>query len=286
MTLPVGNLQTRSMFRRIPGSSVLIWLAMAIVIFTAMLGLLGSLLVPNARKQDLLLGVTSPGGGHLLGTDLLGRDVLGLVVAGARPALVGPLIIAVGALLIGNTLGLIAGYFGGIWDSVIMRFVDLMYALPSVLVAIVLIGLVGGGYALSVAFLTGFFWPQDARIVRAATLEQRTKPYVEAARVLGIPGWRIMLRHIWPNLLPLVVANSFLNFAFALVALSALSFLGLGVPPGDPDWGRMLSENRTQIFANAAAAIAPALMIVVLASSMNLIGDWMLERLSQSGRGQ
>jgi len=93
-----------------------------------------------------------------------------------------------------------------------------------------------------------------------------------------------MVRHVWPNLLPLVVANSFLNFAFALVSLSALSFLGLGVPPGDPDWGRMLSENRTQIFANAAASIAPALLIVILASSMNLIGDWMLERLSLRGR--
>jgi peptide/nickel transport system permease protein len=259
---------------------------MAIVILMAVVALVGPLLVPNATQQNLLVGVTPPGGGHLFGTDLLGRDILAMSIAGTRPALIGPLIIAIGALLIGNSVGLLAGYLGGLWDSILMRFVDLMYALPSVLVAMVLIGLLGGGYAISVAFLTAFFWPQDARIVRAATLEQRSRPYVEAARVLGIPRWRIMLRHVWPNLLPLVVANSFLNFAFALVSLSALSFLGLGVPPGDPDWGRMLSENRTEIFANAAASIVPALLIIILASSMNLIGDWLLERISLRGRAQ
>jgi peptide/nickel transport system permease protein len=286
VNLFVGQLKPSAKWGAPTGSSLVIGACFGYVVLTVALGIFGPALVPNATQNNLLIGVSPPGPGHLLGTDSLGRDVLALTLAGARPALIGPLIIVAGALLIGNALGLIAGYLGGLWDSTIMRLVDLMYALPSVLVAIVLIGLVGGGYTISVAFLTAFFWPQDARIVRAATLEQRTRPYVEAVRVLGVPLWRIMVRHIWPNLLPLVVANSFLNFAFALVSLSALSFLGLGVPPGDADWGRMLSDNRTLIFVNPAASITPALMIVLLALSMNLIGDWLLERLSARGRAQ
>ena len=284
MRSSVSYSRGRSIWRLLRGSPLLIWLSLGIVALTVALSVLGPILAPNATQNDLASSATPPGSGHLLGTDLLGRDVFSLTIAGARNALIGPLIIATGALVIGNTLGLIAGYLGGLWDSLIMRFVDLIYAVPAVLVAIVILGLVGGGYFVSVAFLTAFFWPQDARIVRAGTLEQRARPYVEAARVLGIPVWRIMLRHIWPNLLPLVVANSFLNFAVALVSLSALSFIGLGAPPGDPDWGRMLSDNRTLIFANPAASIAPAVMIVLVASSMNLIGDWLLEQLSARGR--
>lgn len=223
---------------------------------------------------------------HLLGTDDLGRDVFSRTIVGARTAVVGPILIALGAMIIGNALGLLAGYKGGLIDSVIMRWVDLMWALPGLLVAIVVVGVLGGGYYLSVALLILLTAPYDTRIVRGATLEQRALPYVEAARTLGLSSRRIMVRHIWPNVLPLVVANTFLNFAFSLVTLSALSFLGLGVGPGTPDWGRMLAESQTLLFDNPAAALAPGGMIVITAASMNLIGDWLYERLSDRGRAR
>jgi peptide/nickel transport system permease protein len=198
----------------------------------------------------------------------------------------GPILIALGAMLVGNTLGLFAGYLGGLADSAIMRWVDLMYSLPALLVAIVVVGVLGGGYWLAVATLIVLTAPYDTRIVRGATLEQRPRAYVEAARTLGLSARRVMFMHIWPNVLPLVVANTFLNFAFSIVALAGLSFLGLGVGPGTPDWGRMLAESRTLLFQNPASALAPGGMIVLTAAAMNLIGDWLYETLSDRGRAR
>jgi peptide/nickel transport system permease protein len=152
------------------------------------------------------------------------------------------------------------------------------------LVAIVLVGIFGGGYFVAVALLVVLYSPVDTRIVRSATLAQRNLPYVEAARVIGLSSRRIMLAHIWPNVLPLAVANAFLTFAFSLVSLSALSFLGLGVGPGTPDWGRMLSDSRTLLFDNPWSALAPGIALVLTAASVNIVGDWLFERLSDRGK--
>lgn len=266
---------------------ITIALSLAFVVLVVVCAIFGSLIAPkDPDAQDLLVGVSPPGGEYWLGTDDLGRDVFSRTIVGAQTAIMGPILIALGAMLIGNALGLLAGYKGGWLDAGILRWVDLTYALPGLLVAIVIVGVLGGGYFVAVALLILLMSPYDTRIVRGATLEQRHLPYVEAARTLGLPARRIMTRHIWPNLLPFVVANTFLTFAFALVTLSALSFLGLGVGPGTADWGRMLSESRTLLFDNPAAALAPGVMIVLTAASMNLIGDWYYERLSDRGRAR
>jgi peptide/nickel transport system permease protein len=189
-------------------------------------------------------------------------------------------------MVVGNVLGLLAGYFGGLADSIISRWVDLVYAMPALLVAVVVVGVLGGGYFLAVGLLVVLFSPIDTRIVRGATLDQRTRPYVEAARMLGLSHSRIMGAHIWPNVMPLALANAFLTFAFSIVSLASLSFLGLGVGPGTADWGRMLSESRTLLFDVPAAAIAPGLAIVVTAASVNVVGDWLYEHLSDRGRAR
>jgi peptide/nickel transport system permease protein len=196
---------------------------------------------------------------------------------------VGPLIIAVGAMLIGNVLGLISGYRGGLNDSLIMRAADLVYALPALLVAIVVVGVLGGGYFLAVGTLLVLFIPVDTRLIRGATIEQKSKAYVEAAEILGLSRKRIMFLHIWPNVLPVAVANACLAFAFSLVSLSALSYLGLGVGPGTADWGLMLSDSRTLLFQNPMSAIAPGVALVFTAASINIVGDWLYERLSDRG---
>lgn len=167
-----------------------------------------------------------------------------------------------------------------------MRLSDLVWALPGLLIAIVVVGVIGGGYYVAVTVLIVLTFPVDARIVRGAALLQRNMPYVEAAVTLGISSRRVMIRHIWPNLLPLVIANTFLNFAFSLVALSGLSFLGLGVPLNTPDWGGMLAQNLPLIQNNAMACLGPAAALVLTATSMNLIGDWVYERLSDRGRAR
>ena len=247
-------------------------------VLVLIMAIFGAWLAPqDPNNQNLLLVGMGPSQGHLLGTDALGRDIFSRLIVGARSAVFGALIVALGAMLIGNALGLLAGYDGGWRDSLVMRVVDVVYALPALIVAIVVVGVLGGSYALTLGVLVFLFAPNDTRIVRAAVLEQRALPYVEAARTAGASSTRIMWRHIWPNLALLVLAQTFLTFALALVAMSSLSYLGLGVPPGTADWGRMLAEGQETLFENPAAAIAPGVLIVATAASMTIVGDWVQE---------
>jgi peptide/nickel transport system permease protein len=259
--------------------------AAAVVLGVTACAVFGGAIAPHdPAAQDLVSTLGQPSRAHWLGTDDLGRDVLSRTIAGARTAVLGPLLIALGAMLIGNIFGLLAGYHGGLVDAVIMRVADLVYALPALLVAIVVVGVLGGGYYRAVALLVFLYCPFDTRLVRAATLEQRSRPYVEAARTLGLRRMRIIFVHIWPNVLAVAVANATLAFAFALVSLSALSFLGIGAGPGTADWGRMLADSRTLLFDNPATALAPGIALVVTAASVNVIGDWLFEQLSDRGQ--
>jgi peptide/nickel transport system permease protein len=268
--------------RRVPVSVVC---AIAFLVVIVACALFGSQIAPHdPDAQNLSSALQTGGNGYPLGTDGFGRDVLSRIIAGVPTALVGPLLIAIGAMLIGSFFGLLAGYRGGRTDAAIMRVVDVVYSIPALLLVIVVAGVIGGGYFMAVALLTVLFAPNDTRLIRAATLEQRPRPYVEAAQALGLSDRRVMLRHIWPNVLPVIVANSFLTFAFALVSIAGLAFVGIGVDPSTPDWGRMLYDSREQIFQNAWTAIAPALAIVLTALSMNLLGDWVFETLSDRGR--
>jgi peptide/nickel transport system permease protein len=276
--------QDRAVRPRRGRASWLIVACFVIVAAVVVMVVFGSLIAPqNPNTQNPLNALAKPGGGHWLGTDSLGRDVFSRLIAGARTAFIGPLVIAVASLVLGNLLGLWAGYKGGRVDAVIMRWVDLMWSVPGLLVIIVVSGTLGGGYWLAVGLLVILTVPFDTRVVRAATLEQAPRPYVEAARTLGVPGWRIMVWHIWPNVSPVAVANAFLNFAGSLTAIAGLSFLGLGVAPGTPDWGLMLSEGLQDLFVNPVAVLAPGVLLVLTATSMNLIGDWLQERLSSRG---
>lgn len=267
--------------RRWPGAVVAV--AMLIAGLALAAALVGPLLLPDATQQDLMLGVSGPSAAHPLGTDDLGRDILQLVVVGARSSVLGALLIAVGSLAIGHLIGLPAGYRGGWVDQVAMRWTDLMFSLPALLVAIVVTGVVGGSYLLAVLTLVVLFSPGDTRVVRAAVLEQRQRPYVEAATLSNLRERTIALRYIWPNIAPVVIGNAFLNFGFALVALSSLSFLGLGVPPGSADWGRMLADNRGELSANPWAVVAPGLAIILTAAAFNVVGDWLHRWLDERG---
>ncbi len=284
MTVPI-ELPTPSVARNAApdrrGTPLLIYAAAFILALVALCAALGPAIAPGSPDtQRLLVSDTPPTAEFWAGTDQLGRDVLSRTIVGARTALIGPLIVAAGAFTVATLLGLLSGYLGGIVDTVTMRWVDFMFALPGPLVAIVVVGVVGGGYWTAVAVLVVLFIPADTRIVRSAVLAQRPLPYIEAARTLGISKARILFVHILPNVLPIVCAYVVLDFAFALVNLAGLSFLGLGVQPGTSDWGRMLFENRNILFSNPVALLLPALMIILTAGSINLIGDWVYEQFS------
>lgn len=237
---------------------------------------------PLAMDQDTALGSVGPGvWGHALGTDQLGRDVLALLGAGSLTAVVGPLVVAAGSMLLGLVLGGWAGYRGGFADGLVSRYADLVLALPAILLAIVVAGLLGGGYWVTVLVLVVVFSPSDIRLVRGAVMEQMTRPYIESARVLGLSGPRILFRHVIPNVLPVMLANALLNVSFALVAISSLSFLGIGAPAGSADWGLQLADGRVLLGTNPLASIAPGLAIVAMATSVNLLGHWFAERFEK-----
>jgi len=263
--------------RHVPGSvavSALVLLAAAILVVLPV--------APHALDQDVLLGTTPAGTpGHPFGTDSLGRDVLALTLAGARSAIVGPVVVALGSMLLGVLLGSLAGYRGGWVDAVVSRYVDLTLAMPALLLAIVVAGVVGGGYWITVLVLVVLFSPSDIRIVRGAVLQHAHRPYIESTRVLGLPAWRVMMRHILPNVRPLVLTTMFLNIAYALVSMSGLTYLGLGVSPGAADWGLQLSDGRDLLYSNPAASVVPGLAIILVATAVNLVGDHLSERLEQ-----
>lgn len=245
----------------------------------------GGWLAPHdPSAQDPLLSVTGPGPGHLLGTDQLGRDVLSEVIVGARLAVVGPVVVAVGCVLIGGTLGIIGAYFGGTADALVNRLADLIYALPALLIAIVVIGVTGGGYWQTAAVLAFLSVPYELRLCRSAAMVQVRLPYVEAARTSGLSARRTMFRHVLPNILPTVVATFLLDFVAAMLGFAALSYLGLGTPPSSPSWGNLLAEGQALIAENPWLSLAPAILLCVTAASATLLGDWAHEQLA--GRGE
>lgn len=250
------------------------WIALGVLVTIVVIAITADWITPyDPYAQDLVASSQGPSSAHWLGTDQLGRDILSRLMVGSRTGIIGPAIVAICATIIGTLLGLWSGSSGGLTDTVTMRSIDFVYAIPPLLVAIVLVGMLGGGYWLAVAVLIVLSAPADVRIVRAAVMAQRELPYIAAARTLGLSNTRIAFRHILPNVAPTLAANALLQFVVALIALSGLAFLGIGVSAGTPDWGLMIAENRSILDLNPWAVIAPALCITALAVSVAVLGD-------------
>jgi peptide/nickel transport system permease protein len=236
-------------------------------------------------EQDIGERLKPPGGRdqagrtHLLGTDHLGRDILARIVYGARPALlVGFAAVAISGVL-GMMAGLLAGYFGGHVDDVLMRLADIQLAFPFILLAIAVIGVLGPSLTTIICVIGVSSWVVYARIVRGAVLSLREREFVQAAQALGGGDGRILVRHILPNVLTpwLVVAT--LDMARVIVIESALSFLGLGVQPPAPTWGGMLADGRVYISTAWWLATFPGLAILVTVLGINLFGDGLRDTL-------
>jgi ABC-type dipeptide/oligopeptide/nickel transport system permease subunit len=266
------------------GLGPLAWACLAFLAALAVVAVLAPVIAPfDPSQQHLLDSAVPPDSTYWLGTDILGRDILSRVMYGARTALVGPTIVAIGAGLLGTALGLLAGFRGGRVDTVTMRLIDLVYAVPPLLVGIVVVGLFGGGYWLAVVVLILLSAPADVRVVRSAAMAQRELPYVAAARVVGVRGFRLAVGHVLPNITPTVTANILLEFVGGLIALSALAFLGLGVAAGTPDWGLMIADNRSILDLNPWAVVAPAVLIMLTAIAMTILGDRVYDILTRRG---
>ena len=216
---------------------------------------------------------------YLLGTDKHGRDVLSRIIHGARVSLTVSLLAVVLGGGIGTILGLVAGYFGGVWDSLIMRLVDLMLAFPSILLALVMVAAIGSGYSTVIIVIVVLLWSRYARVVRGEALAIKQSDYVARARVAGASHVRIMIRHIFPNLVNTVIVLATLEVGAVIILESTLSFLGAGIPRPTPAWGVMVADGRELIIANWWIFFFPTMAIVLTVLSMNLLGDWLRDRL-------
>ena len=234
--------------------------------------------------QDLAASLQPPSPEHILGTDKQGRDVWSRIVYGAQGALVGALLVVLISEFIGIPLGLLSGYYGGRVDTVVMRAIDMLLAFPALLLAILIVSTFGRGLTMAAVALGIVYVPMISRLVRSVTLVQRQQAYVEAARAQGFPDRRIIFRHILPNIASPIIVQSSIDLAYAILDIAALSFLGLGVQPPDPDWGSMVAEGRQFLLLSPYTAAFAGLTIMVAVIAFNLLGDGLRAQLDPRQR--
>lgn len=256
---------------------------LAALAWLALVGL-GAAMAPLLAPAGPLVADTTrallpPGVGGPLGTDPLGRDVLARLLWGARWTLGMGLTALAVSVGLGLPTGMIAGVFGGRVEAVLMRLVDALLAFPGFLLAMALVALLGPGMG-SVALAVGMAAaPAYARVARSAALEVRTQPYVDAARAVGNNEWRILVRHVLPNAAAPLVAFAAVQLGWVLLNGAALNFLGLGAPPGAPEWGAMLAEGRGYLRDGPWASTFPGLALTLTVLAANLVGDGLQETL-------
>ena len=235
----------------------------------------------DPTQQDLTRSLQSPGNGHLLGTDQLGRDVFARLLYGARVDLrVGALAVLF-PFVIGATLGLVAGWRGGWFDTVLMRVVDMVVAFPFFVLVIALVFALGAGTSSIYIAITLVGWVAYARIVRGEVLVAKEQEYALAARASGLPTHRILIRHLVPNVVLQAFVFSMSDIVLSILAIVTLGYLGLGVPPPTPDWGSMIQEGQGFILTKWYLAAVPGLAVVITGLALALIADGFVQR---SGR--
>lgn len=266
---------------RLRATTLSFTISVAVIAIMTLAAIFAPLVAPYDPDQVSLSAVYSgPSPAHWLGTDGLGRDLLSRLIFGARTALLGPLLVVVSSTALGILLGLLAGWRGGWIDAVLGRIFDVLFAFPSLLIAIMAVALFGKGLVAPVIAMSIAYAPFVARLTRALVVTERNRPYVAAYRVQGFGGAWIALRRVLPNVTPIVGAQSTLNFGYVLAELAGLSFLGLGVQAPTADWGAMINEAQSAIIGgHFLPAIVPAIAVVITVVAVNIIGEELSDRI-------
>ncbi|MET7871560.1 ABC transporter permease [Streptomyces cyaneofuscatus] len=256
---------------------------LAFVALVVLAALLAPWLTPyDPNAVDLSQALAGTTADHPLGADAAGRDTLSRLLVGARASLLGPLGVVAFSTVLGVAVGTAAAWRGGRLDSVLSRSTELVFAFPGMLLAIIVISVYGEGLLAPVIALAVAYLPYVSRLTRSLVLAERMRPYVSAYQVQGHSPFAICLRHILPNIAPVVLAQATINFGYALMDLAGLSFLGLGVPPLTPDWGRMVFDGQTAIqHGYPLSAVVPCVLIVLTVVAFNVVGERWADRVAR-----
>lgn len=270
-------------------------IGMSMVLFWLLIGFISLIWTPYPPNATTFAQNLAPNGQNWLGTDHLGRDILSRLMQGTQVILLktrlpgatvsipGGVAIwgVIGSLTLGAVLGLNAGYRGGWWDQIIMQFLDALIAFPQIVLYLVVISALGRGDLVVILAITVTGAPGVARLARSLALDIKTRDYIRAAETRGENIWFIMFREILPNARGPLLVDAMLRVGYAIFAIGTLGFLGIGLPPPDPDWGNMVNEARRNIFSNQLAVIWPALAISTLVIGLNLFADGLREELTR-----
>jgi peptide/nickel transport system permease protein len=266
--------------RRYPATLI----GFSIVAFFLLMAVIGPWVAPYGyTKQDLSNRLQPASAEHWLGTDQFGRDIFSRVLVGSRDVFSIAGSGTVVAVFLGLSLGLLAGYFGGLFDEITMRLMDILLAIPPLLLAMIILGTVGSS-RLNVVMVVGFLYiPMVARVVRSVVLDIKTREYIEAAKVRGESSAYILFREILPNVMPPLAVEASMRFSYAIFLVASLGFLGLGVQPPSPDWGMMVSEARTFFSQAPWVLLYPAGVIAFLVVGVAFMSDGLRRMLLPGG---
>lgn len=258
-------------------------IGLAVLVAIGLVALLAPWIAPyDPLQQEIVNKLASPSSAHLLGTDNLGRDVFSRLIHAARIDLTIGLLGALLPFVVGSVVGLVAGYFGGWVDSLMMRIADVVQVFPLYVLIIALVFAFGPGAKTILVAFTLVAWVVYARLVRAEVLRVRQLDYVAAARSGGLSTWRVMSRHVAPNAMSQALVYAMSDIVQAVLALATFSFLGLGIPAPTPEWGAMIADGQRFVRAQWWLSTAPGLVVVVFGIALSLLGDGVAERIGES----
>ncbi len=271
---------------RVVSRNPLAFVGSALILLFVFCAIFGPLIAPRDPAHiELAARLQPPSLHHLFGTDELGRDILSRILYGARISMIVGTSVVAGSLLLGTLVGSLAGYYGGRLDRFINVIVmNAFLSFPGILLAIAFVAFLGPGLSNLILALIIGGWVGYARLVRAQVLAAREREYVEAARALGATDWRILTRHILPNIMQPVIVQAAIGMAGAILAEGTMSFLGLGVPPPVPSWGAMLNDGRSHLFDSPHVILFPAAAVMLAVLAFNFVGDAMRDYLDPRSR--
>ena len=276
---PGGRTGLRRWWRRFARNRGAVF-GLAVLAVIVIMSVFAPVLAPyDPLAQGVGPALQGPSAAHWAGTDSFGRDMLSRIIFGARIALVVGVVSVALAMLIGVTLGLAAGYYGGWLDAVVMRVMDGLFAFPIIILAIAMMAIMGFGVTnVIIAVAVGFIAP-FARVTRADVLAVKEEPYIEAARLAGVSSPAVIVRHVLPNVMAPIIVQAALRVSGAIITESGLSFLGLGPPPPTPAWGSMIAEGRNFIVMAPHVSTFPGIALMLAIVGLNLLGDGLRDTL-------